>query len=95
MSVNLKGPFLSARGVLPYMREQKKGNIIIVSSVFWVVGRLPFMHYAVTKAGEMGMMRRRLETAADNIRANVFMPGGAWDEATEKFVSHLARALMS
>ena len=90
MSVNLKGPFLSARGVLPYMREQKKGNIIIVSSVFWVVGRLPCMHYAVTKAGEMGMMRQMAaQLAADNIRANVFMPGGAWDEATEKFVSHL------
>ena len=90
MAVNLKGPFLSARAVLPYMREQKKGNIVIVSSVFWVVGRLPCMHYAVTKAGEMGMMRQMAaQLAADNIRANVFMPGGTWDEATAKFVSHL------
>jgi NAD(P)-dependent dehydrogenase (short-subunit alcohol dehydrogenase family) len=31
MAVNLKGTFLSARAVLPYMREQKQGNIIIVS----------------------------------------------------------------
>jgi NAD(P)-dependent dehydrogenase (short-subunit alcohol dehydrogenase family) len=90
MAVNLKGPFLSARGVLPYMRQQKKGNIIIVSSVFWVVGRLPCMHYAVTKAGEMGMMRQMAsQLAADNIRVNVFMPGGTWDEATAKFVGQL------
>jgi NAD(P)-dependent dehydrogenase (short-subunit alcohol dehydrogenase family) len=90
MAVNLKGPFLSARAVLPYFREQKKGNIIIVSSVFWVVGRLPCMHYAVTKAGEMGMMRQMAaQLASDNIRVNAFMPGGTWDEATEKFVSHL------
>ena len=48
------------------------------------------MHYAVTKAGEMGMMRQMAaQLAADNIRANVFMPGGTWDEATEKFVGHL------
>jgi NAD(P)-dependent dehydrogenase (short-subunit alcohol dehydrogenase family) len=90
MAVNLKGPFLSSRAVLPYMREQKKGNIIIVSSIFWVVGRLPCMHYAVTKAGEMGMMRQMAaQLADDNIRANVFMPGGTWDKATEDFMSHL------
>lgn len=90
MAVNLKGPFLSARAVLPYMREQKKGNIIIVSSVFWIVGRLPCMHYAVTKAGEIGMVRQMAaQLAADNIRVNAFMPGGTWDEATEKFVSYL------
>ncbi len=90
MAVNLKGPFLSARAVLPYMRANKKGNIIIVSSVFWLVGRLPCMHYAVTKAGEMGMMRQMAaQLAADNIRVNAFLPGGTWDEATEKFVSCL------
>lgn len=90
MAVNLKGPFLSSRAVLPTMKEQKKGNIIIVSSVFWVVGRLPCMHYAVTKAGEMGMMRQMAaQLANDNIRVNAFLPGGTFDEATEKFVSHL------
>ena len=48
------------------------------------------MHYAVTKAGEMGMMRQMAaQLADDNIRANVFMPGGTFDEATEKFLSHL------
>ena len=90
MAVNLKGPFLSDRAVAPYMREQQKGNIIILSSVFWVVGRLPCMHYAVTKAGEMGMLRQMAsQMADDNIRVNALLPGGAWDEATEKFVSHL------
>jgi len=90
VAVNLKGPFLSARAVLPYMREQKKGSIIIVSSVFWVVGRLPCMHYAVTKAGEIGMMRQMAaQLADDNIRVNAFMPGGTWDKATENFMSHL------
>ena len=90
MTVNLKGPFLCSRAVLPAMREQKSGNIIIVSSVFWVVGRLPCMHYAVTKAGEVGMMRQMAaQLADDNIRVNVFMPGGTFDEATEKFLSHL------
>lgn len=90
MAVNLKGPFLSARAVLPYMRTKKKGNIIIVSSVFWLVGRLPCMHYAVSKAGEMGMMRQMAaQLASDNIRVNAFLPGGTWDEATEKFVANL------
>ena len=90
MTVNLKGPFLCSRAVLPAMREQKSGNIIIVSSVFWVVGRLPCMHYAVTKAGEIGMMRQMAaQLADDDIRVNVFMPGGTFDEATEKFLSHL------
>jgi NAD(P)-dependent dehydrogenase (short-subunit alcohol dehydrogenase family) len=48
------------------------------------------MHYAVTKAGEMGMMRQlAAQLANDNIRVNAFLPGGTFDEATEKFVSHL------
>ena len=90
MAVNLKGPYLSARAVLPAMREQKKGNVIIVSSIFWLVGRLPCLHYAVTKAGEMGMVRQlAAQLADDNIRVNAFLPGGTWDEATEKFVGHL------
>ena len=90
MKVNLKGPFLCSRAVLPAMREQKSGSIIIVSSVFWVVGRLPCMHYAVTKAGEIGMMRQMAaQLGKENIRVNAFMPGGTWDEGTEKFLSGL------
>lgn len=32
MAVNLRGPFLMSRGVLPIMREQKEGHIINISS---------------------------------------------------------------
>ena len=41
MAVNLKGPFLSARGVLPYMREQKKGNIYYCFICFLGGGETP------------------------------------------------------
>jgi NAD(P)-dependent dehydrogenase (short-subunit alcohol dehydrogenase family) len=32
MAVNLRGPFLMARSVLPFMREQRRGHILNISS---------------------------------------------------------------
>jgi NAD(P)-dependent dehydrogenase (short-subunit alcohol dehydrogenase family) len=43
--------FLSCKGVLPVMREQRSGSIISISSIVGQMGNFGQANYAVTKAG--------------------------------------------
>src|SRR4029078_4337411 len=50
LRVNLTGPFLCARAVLPAMRRAKWGRIINVASGAVRLGRPNYLHYIATKA---------------------------------------------
>jgi len=51
MKVNLKGPFICCQEVFPYMKKQKEGRIINISSVAGQYHGPKTVHYAVSKAG--------------------------------------------
>jgi len=55
LRVNLTGPFLCARAVLPAMRRAKWGRIINVASGAVRLGRPNYLHYIATKAALSGM----------------------------------------
>jgi|SRR5690242_12739235 len=74
--VNLKGTLFACQAVLPAMRRQRKGSIVLFSSMIARTGAARAAHYAATKGGILGLARSlALETAADNIRINVVSPG--------------------
>jgi NAD(P)-dependent dehydrogenase (short-subunit alcohol dehydrogenase family) len=75
-AVNLKGVFLCCRAVLPGMRANKSGSIVISSSGH-AFGTYPnFSAYASTKGALVAFMRGvALDYAADGIRANCVIPG--------------------
>ncbi len=77
MAVNLRGPFLCIRAVLPHLRTQRSGSIINVSSG---AGKRPaplWGPYAVSKFGIEGLTALVAEEArADGVRANAVNPGG-------------------
>ena len=54
LRVNLTGPFLCARAVLPAMRRAKWGRIINVASGAVRLGRPNYLHYIATKAALAG-----------------------------------------
>ena len=57
-STNLKGTFLCVQAVLPAMKAQKSGRIILTSSITGpITGMSGFAHYGATKAGQNGFMR--------------------------------------
>lgn len=87
MAVNLKGPFLATRAVLPGMIERRAGKIINVVSVVGELGRPFIVPYSTSKGG-LKMMTRALSTevAAHNVQVNGIGPG--------YFVTEMNRAIM-
>ncbi|MGM0366893.1 MAG: SDR family NAD(P)-dependent oxidoreductase [Actinomycetota bacterium] len=76
MDVNLSGPFYFIRYLIDPMLNQKKGNIIVTSSVATLTGAGGGMHYSASKAGLKGIVSRiNYELLSKGIRANLISPG--------------------
>lgn len=76
IDTNLTGPFLVTRACLPYMRKQRYGRIVNVTSGLAANGAGGFAAYAASKAGLESLTRTLAEDEeAHNILANLFDPG--------------------
>lgn len=76
LAVNLTGPFLCARAVIPAMRRQGGGSIINVSSWLGRNAMEGWGPYGVAKWGLEGLTRYlALELTRDRIRVNSVSPG--------------------
>lgn len=81
MAVNLKGPFLCARAVFPYMKEQKSGKIINITSGTFSIGSIHFAHYVASKGGVIGLTRVLANELGEfNINVNCVAPGSTFSE---------------
>lgn len=76
MAVNLLGPFLLCRAVLPGMLEAGSGVIVNVASVAGMIAVPGRSAYVASKAGLVGFTRNlAVEYAPSGIRANALCPG--------------------
>ncbi len=74
--VNVTGPFLYCRAVLPDMISRKCGSIVNVSSIWGLVGSSCEVHYSTTKAALIGMTKALAkEVGPSGIRVNAIAPG--------------------
>nr|AGF93408.1 3-oxoacyl-(acyl-carrier-protein) reductase [uncultured organism] len=92
MDINLKGTFLSVKAVLPYMKEQNYGKIVITSSITGPRTAYPeLVHYAASKAGVNGFIKAAgLELAKYNINVNGVEPGNILTEGyKEQMEGHI------
>jgi NAD(P)-dependent dehydrogenase (short-subunit alcohol dehydrogenase family) len=88
LRVNLTGPFLCARAVLPAMRRAKWGRIINVASGAVRLGRPNYLHYIATKSALMGMsLSMAREVGADGITVNAILPGATFTEIERKTIT--------
>jgi len=76
IAVNLRGPFLVTKEVLPLMVRQNSGSIINVSSGLGRSGYANFGAYSVSKWGVEGFTQTlAAEVRSHNIRVNSVDPG--------------------
>jgi len=81
MAVNLKGTFLCSRAVFPYMKAQKGGKIINISSTAFFLGLPNFAHYVASKGGVIGLTRSLASAMGEyNINVNSIAPGATFSE---------------
>jgi NAD(P)-dependent dehydrogenase (short-subunit alcohol dehydrogenase family) len=98
---NLKAPFLCSRAAAHYMKEQRYGRIINISSMIGMVGLPERGAYCSSKGGLIQLTRvMALEWATHNITVNALCPGPFATEinipvmnnpqANQYFLDHIA-----
>lgn len=76
IDTNLYGSFFPVMAAVPYMKKQKSGNIIFISSTAGQRGEAFHSPYAATKSAVIGITKSLApELAEYNIRVNCVAPG--------------------
>src|SRR6202161_4053761 len=74
-TINLRGAIMAAKHVLPPMRAQRSGVIIMISSSS-ALENYPYVAYKATKAGMIAFTQQvAIQNAEFGVRANVILPG--------------------
>lgn len=96
MNVNLTGPFICTKAVLPGMRQNNYGRIVNISSLTARLGILGTGYYASTKSGLIGLTK---VTAAENmshgITCNALAPGYIKTDMMMKYPEEQLQALIA
>lgn len=85
LDINVMGPALVAKHVVPHMRLRGKGAIVNLGSISSFIAQPQFVTYNATKAAVASMTRcMALDLAPDNIRVNAACPGTVWTQIVER-----------
>jgi NAD(P)-dependent dehydrogenase (short-subunit alcohol dehydrogenase family) len=84
MAVNVKGVFFCTKHAIPYMKANRGGSIINLSSIYGLIGAADFPPYHASK-GAIRLMSKNdaMLYAPDNIRVNSIHPGYIWTPMVE------------
>ena len=98
-NLNLKGTLFSTQSVLPAMKKQNYGRILVTSSITGPkTGMAGFAHYGATKGGVNGFIRNAaVELARFGITVNGVEPGNILTEGLadlgEEYLSTMTKAI--
>jgi len=74
-AINLRGAVMACKHVIPIMRQQRAGSIIMISSIA-ALEKYPYVVYKATKAAMIAFTQQvAIQNAEHGIRANVILPG--------------------
>ncbi|SFR30044.1 NAD(P)-dependent dehydrogenase, short-chain alcohol dehydrogenase family [Lentzea waywayandensis] len=95
LAVNLGGTFYGVQACLPSLRE-RKGSVVLVSSVHAHFGIPGHGAYAASKGGLVALTRQLAVEYAPDVRFNAVLPGpvltAAWDRVSAEDRERSARA---
>jgi SDR family mycofactocin-dependent oxidoreductase len=75
IATNLSGVFYCVRAVIPVMRRQRYGRVVVVSSLAGRRGSSNLVHYSATKFGVIGLAKSvAAEVMQEGITVNVLCP---------------------
>ena len=75
-SVNVKGMYLCARGVLSDFLQKQKGAVVNISSIWGLTGASCEVHYSAAKAAVIGFTKALAkELGPSGVRVNCVAPG--------------------
>jgi 3-oxoacyl-[acyl-carrier protein] reductase len=78
MRVNLDGPFICSRAVVPHMIARKYGRVVNIASIAGKEGNPNAAHYSASKAGVIALTKSLgKELAGYNIAVNAVTPAAA------------------
>ena len=94
MRINLDGPFLCCKAVVPGMMAQNYGRIVNIASIAGKEGNPNAAHYSASKAGVIALTKSLAkETATRNISVNAITPAAArtaiFDQITQAHIDFM------
>jgi len=85
LDVNVMGPALVAKHVVPLMRKAGGGAIVNIASMSSFIAQPEFVTYNSSKAALATMTRcMALDLAPDKIRVNAVCPGTVWTQIVQR-----------
>lgn len=91
LAVNLTGPFLTARAILPLMLDRGSGVIVNIASVAGQVGIRRRAAYCASKAGLVGLTKAiAVDHGGEGIRSVAICPGTVETEWIGKILANVA-----
>lgn len=91
--VNVTGPFLCMRAVMPGMRERENGAIVTVASTAGRVGTPYTCAYTASKHAAVGLTRAvASEVAGTGVRVNAVCPTFVRTDLTERAIARIVEA---
>ena len=85
MATNLRHQFFAAQAVLPAMRKRKRGSLINMGSISWMLALGGMPAYVTAKSAIQGLTRGLArDVGPDGIRANCLVPGWIMTERQVK-----------
>lgn len=96
IDLSLKATMYCTRLVVPGMRARRRGSIVSIASVAFLMPTPTFGDYAAAKAGVVGFTRvLAIELASFNVRANAISPGPIATEATARHPEETRRRVLA
>jgi NAD(P)-dependent dehydrogenase (short-subunit alcohol dehydrogenase family) len=94
MRINLDGPFICARAVVPLMIAQNYGRIVNIASIAGKEGNPNAAHYSASKAGLIALTKSLgKEVAGHDIAVNAVTPAAArtaiFDQITQEHIDFM------